>query len=240
MSKSRKNVIDPEEIIGTYGADTARLFMLSDSPPERDLEWTAAGVEGAWRYLNRLWRLVTEPALALPPPDSPPTSTFGERAQALRRVTHKTIAAVTDDLDKFRFNRAVARIRELTNALGEIDNGDAGDTWALREGLEAAVRLIGPLTPHLAEELWHQLGHETMLTGTAWPQADATLLVDESITIAVQVNGKLRGTVDLPRDVDKELAESAALELPAVARATDGKTVRKVIVVPNRVINVVV
>ena len=236
MSKSRKNVVDPENIIATYGADTARLFMLSDSPPERDLEWTEAGVDGAWRYLNRLWRMVTEPASPLAATDTP-APRDGAHIET-RRAIHKTIAGVTEDLERFHFNKAVARIRELTNALAEIE-ADPEAAAVLREGLEAVVRLIGPMTPHLAEELWTQLGHAKLLVETAWPEADPALTVDPDLTIAVQVNGKLRGTIQLARGSDKAAAERAALELPGVLRALEGKPVRKVIVVPDKVVNVV-
>ncbi|MGB1547564.1 MAG: leucine--tRNA ligase [Alphaproteobacteria bacterium] len=239
MSKSKKNTVDPEAIIKAYGADTARLFMLSDSPPDRDLEWTEAGIEGAWRYANRLWRLVTEPPLALPPAGAAKPATLGEQAHAAHQATHKTIAAVTKDLDRFHFNRAIARIRELTNTLAELEKGSADTAWALREGLETVIRLINPMTPHLAEELWAALGHTTLLADTPWPEADAGLILDATLTIAVQVNGKLRGTVELPRDAAQADAQAAALALPAVAKLCKEKPPRRVVVVPNRVINVV-
>ena len=239
MSKSKKNVVDPARIIETFGADTARLFMLSDSPPERDLEWTDAGIEGAWRYVNRLWRMATEPTGPLAARGTPMPA-LGPVADTAWRVLHKTIHGVTDDLDKFRFNRAVARIRELTNMLGEI-SGDAADiAWIRRRGLEIAVQLVSPMMPHLAEELWRHLGHDTMVADTPWPRADASLLIEDTVTIAVQVNGKLRGTVDLPRDADRDTAEREALALEMVQRFMDGKPARKVIVVPNKIINVVV
>jgi leucyl-tRNA synthetase len=240
MSKSKKNVVDPARIIDTYGADTARLFMLSDSPPERDLDWTEAGIDGAFRYLNRLWRMVGTETDRLPPPGAAAPDAFGPAADRLRRLTHKTVAAVADDLDRFHFNKAVARIRELTNAVAELPASDTGAAWALREGLETVVRLIGPMMPHLGEELWAELGHRTLLVDTAWPVADAALLVEDVVTLAVQVNGKLRGTVELPKDVVATDAEAAALALPAVAAQLGGKAPRKVIVVPNRIVNVVV
>jgi len=193
MSKSKRNVVDLDDIVDTYGADTARLYLLSDSPPERDLEWTATGIEGIWRYVNRLWRLVSEPAAPLPPPGSAIPDRLSAALMALRRVTHKTIAAVTDDLDKFRFNRAVARIRELTNALEDLPAKEAGAGAVLREGLEAATRLLGPMMPHVVEEMWQTLGHPEWIADTAWPTADPELARDEQVTIAVQVNGKLRG-----------------------------------------------
>ena len=244
MSKSRKNVVDPESIIETYGADTARLFMLSDSPPDRDLDWTEAGIEGAWRYLNRLWRMVNQapapPGTSLAAVGVTRPDALGEHSQAVLKIIHRTIVAVSDDLDKFHFNRAVARIRELTNELEDLSPEEEGTDWVIRQGLETAVCLIGPMIPHLAEELWHNLGHQTLLADTPWPKAEADQLVEKNVTVAVQVNGKLRGTLDLPKDSDDQTAETAALALENVSAAIAGKPIRKVIIVPNRIINVVV
>jgi leucyl-tRNA synthetase len=244
MSKSKKNVVDPEAIIDAYGADTARLFMLSDSPPDRDLDWTDAGIEGAWRYLNRLWRLVNEPKVELAAAAGPRTAArpdaLSAAAEAAFRAAHKTIAGVSDDLDKFHFNKAIARVRELTNALESLEPKDEGAGRVMRFGLETAVRLFGPMIPHLAEELWHSLGHRTFLADEPWPAADPAYLAEENVVIAVQVNGKLRGTLDLPKDSNRETAEEAALKLDNVVAAIGGKPVRKVIVVPNRIVNVVV
>jgi len=240
MSKSKKNVVVPSAIIDAYGADTARLFMLSDSPPDRDLEWSDAGIEGAWRYINRLWRMVTEPTLMPAPAGAPRPAVLAGTAEKVHRLMHKTIAAVSHDLDILHFNKAVARIRELTNALDELDAKDAGASWVYRLGLETVVRLAGPMMPHLGEELWQRLGHARLLADTPWPTADESLLEDESVSIAVQVNGKLRGTVLLPKDSDRQRAEEAALSLENVAKAVGDKPIRKVIVVPNRIVNVVV
>ncbi len=242
MSKSKRNVVDPAHIIATYGADTARLFMLSDSPPERDLEWTESGIDGAWRYVNRLWRLSALPALPLPPKDAPMPDSFSGRAQSIRSLIHRTIAGVDDDLDKFQFNKAVARIREMTNALSDFNGSDKdgdGAAWVLREGLETAARLVGPMMPHLAEEVWSILGHETLLAQTAWPKADPSLLVDDTVTIAIQVNGKLRATIQVPKDSPSETVESVALQQPQIVSILAGKPPRKVVVVPNRIVNVV-
>jgi leucyl-tRNA synthetase len=239
MSKSKKNVVDLDDIVDTYGADTARLYLLSDSPPERDLEWTAAGIDGTWRYVNRLWRLVSEPDVALPPPGNAMPDDLPPDLVALRRLTHKTIAAVTDDLDRFRFNRAVARSRELTNALEDISPTTPGAGAVMREGIETATQLLGPMMPHLAEEMWQSLGHEGLIVDAPWPQADPELVRDEQVTVAVQVNGKLRGTIDLPRDAAASAAEEAALALPQVIRVLEGRAPKKIVVVPNRIVSVV-
>jgi len=239
MSKSKKNVVDPTHIIDAYGADTARWFMLSDSPPERDLEWTEAGVQGAWRFAQRLWRM-TGDALARMAPAGPAPDSFDEMATALRRATHKTIAAVTEDIEAFRFNKAVARLYEFANTLEDFEAGaQGGRPWALREAYDALARLAGPMMPHLAEEIWQALGGKALLCDAPWPKADAALTRDDSVTVAVQVNGKLRATIELPRDCDKALAESQALDDERIRRLLDGKPPRKVIVVPNRIVNVV-
>jgi leucyl-tRNA synthetase len=240
MSKSKKNVIDPAGIIEGYGADTARWFMLSDSPPERDLEWTEAGVEGAYRFVQRLWRMVDEALPALPRTGTEAPNEFAPEALSLRRAVHKTVAAFTDDLERFRFNRAVARIHELANTIADFNAATPADRWAIREALESVVRLIQPMMPHLAEELWQRLGHDSLLAEGGWPKADPVLAMDETITLAVQVNGKLRATITLPRDAAAAAAEAAALADPNVQRWVGEKAPRKVIVVPNKVINVVV
>ncbi len=240
MSKSKRNVVDPEAIISTYGADTARWFMLSDSPPERDMEWTDAGVEGAWRFSQRLWRLVSDNLERLPAGATPLPGRLSPAAEELRRTVHKTVAACGEDLEQFRFNRAVARIYELANSLGAFKAQDAGDFWALREGLDLLVRLVAPMMPHLAEELWQLLGHGDFLVDEPWPEADPALISDAQATLAVQVNGKKRATITLPVDAAEDEARAAALAEPSVQRAMDGKTARKVIVVRNRIVNVVV
>ncbi len=239
MSKSKKNVVGLDSIVDTYGADTARLYLLSDSPPERDLEWTETGIEGIWRYVNRLWRMASEPPIELPQPGSLIPAVLSPALNSIRRATHKTIAAVTDDLDKFRFNRAVARIRELTNVLDELPVADPGAGEVFREGLETLARLLGPMMPHLTEEMWQTLGGASLLAEQPWPAADPELTRDEQVTIAVQVNGKLRATLDIARDTDNAAIESAALGLPQVLRWLEGHPPSKVIVVPNRIVNIV-
>ena len=240
MSKSRKNVVDPASIIDSYGADTARLFMLSDSPAARDLEWTDSGIDGAWRYTNRLWRLIAEPEFAIAGVGSPQPASLDDDSEEFLRKVHKTIADVSGDFDEFRFNRAVARIRELTNALSALDGEGEDRAWVRRFGCEVAIQLIAPVMPHLAEELWSLLGHASLLTSVDWPKAEEEYLSEDTVTVAVQVNGKLRGTIELPADVESSVAEEKALALENVMRATNGSPPRKVIVVSNKVINVVV
>jgi leucyl-tRNA synthetase len=235
-------VVDPETIIEAYGADTMRLFIVSDSPPERDLDWTESGVDGAWRYLNRLWRMVTEADITPVDADMPAAAQAKEADTDVleaRRAIHKAIADTTEDLNRLHFNRAVARIRELSNLVGGLEGEGVEWQWVRREGLETLVRLIGPFVPHIAEELWAELGHQMPLTQVSWPEPQPDLVVEASVTVAVQVNGKLRGTLDLPVDADQSHAQDAALALDNVQAALSGKEVRKVIVVPNRVINVV-
>jgi leucyl-tRNA synthetase len=240
MSKSKKNVIAPSSIIDSYGADTARLFMLSDSPPERDLEWTEAGVEGAWRYINRLWRLASEPPVTLPAPGTAKPAQLSAEAEAAWRMVHKTIAQVSESIENLRFNVAVAQVRTVSNALEGLKGTGPGEAWVLAEGLRAVVKLIGPMTPHLAEAMWAELGGQGLLCDQPWPKADPALVIDDVVKIAVQVNGKLRATIDLPRDAAEDKARETALAVPNVVAAMGGKPARKVIVVPNRIVNVVV
>ena len=242
MSKSKKNVVAPEAIVDAYGADIARWFLLSDTPPERDIEWTDEGAQGAWRFAQRVWRLVSEaiPDLAGLVRDAP--ASFSGDAGVLRALTHRTIAELTSDLDRLRFNRGVARLYELTNGIQTFRN--AGDIspagrWALREALETLVLLIAPMMPHLAEESWAALGHKTPVVETRWPVADAQLIREDTITIAVQFNGKRRAELEIAPGTAVAELETRALALDAIKRALDGKAPRKVIVVPDRIVNVV-
>jgi leucyl-tRNA synthetase len=243
MSKSKRNTVDPDEIIAAYGADTARWFVLSDSPPERDVIWTEEGVQGAWRFVQRLWRLIGEIANLKAAPSRP--ANFNEEAVKIRKAAHRALARVSDDIDKLRFNRCVAHIYELANALGDTIGGvetkpGEGLAWALREAGDILVRLFHPMMPHLAEECWAALGHETLVATEAWPQVEPDLLVEDTITLPVQVNGKKRAEVTVARDAEKANIEAAVLALDAVKKALEGKSPKKVIVVPQRIVNVVV
>ena len=239
MSKSKKNVVDPEEIIDTYGADAARLFILSDSPPERDLEWTESGIEGAWKYINKLHRLISETLPNLPATNTDQPDSFSNNAEDLRAQAHKTILAIGEDIEKFQMNKAVAHIRELSNAIGSFKPADDNDNWALRESLEILTQIINPLIPHLAEELWNLLGHKTILAESPWPAADESLMKADTVTMAVQVNGKVRAQITLPAGAGQDEAQTIALAEPNVQRAMDGKQMRKFIYVPGKIVNVV-
>lgn len=244
MSKSKKNVIDPEEILETYGADAARLFILSDSPPERDLEWTESGIEGAWRFVNKVYSYIIQALESnyLPEPNTSPPEMEDEASINLRRITHKSIKGVEEDIESFQMNKAVARIRTLANAITSVNKTREHDLhpWALREAIEVLVRLLNPMCPHLTEELWQKLGHTTLLIHEPWPKYNDKLLVSDTMTIAVQVNGKMRATITLPADANADKAQEIALAEDKVQRAMDGKSLRKFIYVPGRIVNVVV
>ncbi len=236
MSKSRKNVVDPEKIIDQYGADTARWFMLSDSPPERDVEWTVSGVEGAWRFLQRTWRIVDELALG----DGSKPGEIGKEAAALRQVTHAAIKGVTEGIEGFSFNKSVAKLYELTNALQKAKAPGADMDFARHEAVHALAVLMSPMVPHFAEEIWDKLGGSGMVVDAPWPEADESLLVTDAIILPIQVNGKRRGEISVARELPKEDVEQMALSHAAVMKAMAGKPPKKVIVVPGRIVNVVV
>jgi leucyl-tRNA synthetase len=268
MSKSKRNTVDPDDIIETYGADVARWFMLSDSPPERDVEWTERGVQGAWRFAQRLWRLIGEAAeLAKSPPAERPAR-FSDQALALRKAAHRALSRVTDDMEKLHFNVCVAHIYEFANALNTIvgdigvEEAQAGAAnsaqtlardkaqetsvappdlrWALREAVNILVRLFHPMMPHLAEECWAQLGHDKLVAQAPWPELERALLIEDTLTLPVQINGKKRTDVTVPRDAGNAEVEAAVLALDAVKKALEGKRPKKVIIVPGRIVNVVV
>ena len=236
MSKSKRNTVDPASIIGRYGADTARWFILSDNPPERDMEWTESGVAGASRFVQRVWRLAE--ALAA---ETGPAAPESGGAQALRRAAHRTVAAVTQALDQFAFNVAVARLYELASALAEAERAeDPGLLEARREAMDVFLRLAAPMMPHLAEEVGTMLAPGgTLVAERAWPEADPALLAVQRVTIAVQVMGKLRGTVELPPDMPAAEVIEAAEREPNVARMLEGRRVVKRVHVPNRIVNFV-
>ncbi|MBM3572909.1 MAG: class I tRNA ligase family protein, partial [Alphaproteobacteria bacterium] len=243
MSKSKKNTIDPDDIMTTYGADVARWFMLSDSPPERDVEWTERGVQGAWRFTNRLWRLVNEAVeIANRAPAERPGS-FSEPALALRKAVHGALAKVSDAIEKLHFNVAVAHIYEFANAFGSAIARPAASSdfsWAVTEAAGILVQLFHPMMPHLAEECWAALGRDSLVATEPWPQVEAALLVEDTITLPIQVNGRKRAEATVSRAATAAEIEAAVLTLDAVQKALDGNRPKKVIVVPHRIVNVVV
>jgi leucyl-tRNA synthetase len=222
MSKSKKNTVDPEPIVDQYGADATRWFMLSDSPPERDLPWSEAGIEGCWRFIQRLWRLFDG------------IDEGQGQDIALDRKLHQTIAGIAIDIEALSFNKAVAKLFELVNAIERAD-ASASRTNAIR----TLMRLVAPMAPHLAEEAWAAGGGEGLIADAAWPAVDPVLLVEDQVTIAIQVNGKLRDTLTMAKGLPREEIEAAALASDKVVRILEGKTPRKVIVVPDRLVNLV-
>jgi len=239
MSKSKKNVIDPQDIIDTYGADAVRLFILSDSPPERDLEWTEGGIEGAWRFVNKLHRMVVEAGDKLPAIGTPASTDYSDNANELRSTVHHAIKGVADDIEAFHMNKSVARIRELANALSSFAPETDADKWAYREGLESLIQIFNPMMPHLAEELWQLMGHDTILCDTPWPTHDEKLLAADTVTIGVQINGKVRATISHDANANKDEIEKIAVNDPAIQKALEGLNIKKTIVVPGRIVNLV-
>lgn len=238
MSKSKKNTVDPQEILDGYGTDTARLFMMSDNPPEKDLEWTDAGAEGAWKFLNKLYVQVMSVLESLPDKDSKKPSEFSVVAKKLRAETHTCIKEFTHDIETFSFNRGVARLRALSNTLfGFVPSAD-NERWALREGLEVLVQLFSPIVPHICDELWAEMGYTKTLFETPWPTFEESLTQHDTVTVAVQVQGKLRATIEVPIDADEELVREKAVT--SVAAYINGQEVKRIIVVKNKIVNIVV
>ncbi len=245
MSKSKKNTVDPADIISTYGADTARWFVLSDSPPERDVIWTEEGVQGAAKFIQRLWRLAGELAEIAAPPGTQLSGNFSPAAMDVRKAVHLSLIRVEEDLERLRFNRAVAQVHDLANklsaAIGSIADANIAPDMraAFREAADILVLMVAPMMPHLAEECWARAGHADLAAEQAWPVADRRLVVEDSITLPVQVNGRKRADLIVSRDARKVEIEEAALALDPVRRALNGKPVKKIIIVPQRIVNVV-
>ena len=245
MSKSKRNTIDPDDIIGSYGADTARWFMLSDSPPERDVIWTEEGVQGAARFIQRLWRLVGEVA-DLQPSENAHDAAAEDAVITIRKAAHRAIIRVEEDLERLRFNRCVAHAYELANALqAELavkKDKQVSPQWiaAMKEASEFLIAIIAPMMPHLAEECWAELGHRSLIAEASWPKADHRLIVENDIVLPIQINGKKRTEITVARQADNATIEKAVLSLDSVKVALDGKSPKKIVIVPQRIVNVVV
>ena len=235
MSKSKKNTVDPDAIVATYGADVARWFVLSDSPPERDVEWTQSGAEGAARFVQRVWSFVD----ALPETGPFPAPGEDEASTALRKASHKAVASIDKAIEEFRFNSAIATVHEWVNTLKKAES-DPATLGARAEGADMLARCLVPFMPHLAETCWERLGKPGLVSQASWPEVDASLVVDDTVTLAVQVNGKRRAEITVAKDMAAGDVEAAAKALPEVASFIEGKSVKKTIVVPGRIVNIVV
>ena len=235
MSKSKKNTVDPDAIVATYGADVARWFVLSDSPPERDVEWTQSGAEGAARFVQRVWSFVD----GLPEQGPFPAPGQDEASTTLRKASHKAVVSIGKAIDEFRFNSAIATVHEWVNTLKKAES-DPATLGARAEGADMLARCLVPFMPHLAEACWERMGKSGLVSQAAWPEVDASLVVDDTVTLAVQVNGKRRAEISVPKDMATGDVEAAAKALPEVASFIEGKSVKKTIVVPGRIVNIVV
>ena len=244
ISKSKNNGVDPDEILKTNGADAARWFMLSDSPPERDVEWSDAGIDGATRFMQRVWKLTFQSAnLQDQPIDKLQSS--DDRIENINKLIHRSVFQVDKDIENLQFNRAVAQIYELTNGLIKFypiveQNPHGAYLSTLRQGVEYLIQLIAPMMPHLAETCWQQLGKEGLISDALWPKVDESLLVDDNIIMPIQINGKRRAQICVAKDSQKEEIEKIALSQEAITRILEGKAPKKVIIVPNRIVNVVI
>jgi leucyl-tRNA synthetase len=245
MSKTTKNIVDPQTLIDQYGADTARLFCLFASPPEKDLDWNDQGVEGAFRFLNRVWRMTVDHLdLLKPVPLFSGTSVADPALKKLRLKTHATIRKVSGDIeDRFHFNTAISAVMELVNAIYQFDIGAVRDRTALaliKEAIQAVILLLAPMVPHLAEELWGLLGNRESIFKATWPAYDPAAITEDEITIVVQVNGKLRSNMVVPADASGEEMRARALADETLKKWVAGAEIQKVIVVPGKLVNIVV
>ena len=240
MSKSKNNGIDPQVMIDRFGADTVRLFIMFAAPPEQSLEWSDSGVEGAHRYLKRLWKLVFD-HVSHGEVETLDSANLNDKQRDVRRKTHETIKKVSDDIERRQtFNTVIAAVMELTNTISRFSDASPQGRAVVQEALKAAVQLLSPIVPHIAHQLWQDLGHDSDLLNAAWPTSDDSALVRSSIEIVVQVNGKLRSKIKVAADADRDLIQHAALADENVQRFTHDATIRKVIVVPGKLVNIVV
>ena len=228
MSKSKKNVVDPDNILAKYGADTARWFVLSDSPPERDVEWTASGAEATYKHRNRVHRVVTEIAAM--------DEGTGAGDEDLLRAMHKAIHDVTMGVETFGFNAAIAKLYAFTNVLAMSKAGGA----AYRQAARILAQLMSPMTPHLSEEIWSMLGGEGLIANASWPVADEAMLVEDTVTMPIQINGNRRAEIQVAADASKDAVEEMAMALEVVQNALDGGAPKKLLVVPGRIVNIVI
>ncbi|VAW68407.1 Leucyl-tRNA synthetase, partial [hydrothermal vent metagenome] len=240
MSKSKGNTVDPQGLIDKYGADTVRLFTMFAAPPEQSLEWSDSGVDGASRFLKRLYRLIYTHVSCNEAVCELDTSALSDEQKSLRLKLHQTIEKVGDDMGRrYTFNTAIAAVMELSNELSRFKDDSENGRALVQQALDAMVLMLSPIVPHFCHVMWQELGHDTLVLDERWPQADKAALVQDSIELMVQVNGKLRGKIKVSADADKESIEALALQESHVQAHTEGRTVRKIIVVPGRLVNIV-
>jgi leucyl-tRNA synthetase len=246
MSKSKNNGVDPQMLVNEFGADTARLFMMFAAPPEQTLEWSDEGVQGAQRFMRRLWKAVHEhltraATVSVTAAELAKAGSLNDDQRALRRLAHQTLAKVSDDIGRRRvFNTAIAAVMELMNAVAKFNDETPAGHAVVHETLELAVLMLSPIVPHAAHVLWHELGHAGAVIDESWPTPDSSALVQDAIEVVIQVNGKLRGRITVPTSADDAAVQAAAMADANVQRWIEGKPVRKVIVVPGKLVNIVV
>jgi len=240
MSKSKGNTVDPQQLIEKYGADTVRLFILFAAPPDQSLEWNDEGVDGAARFLKRLWKLVVTHLNSQSDSVTLITEDLSSQQKNLRRKLHETITKVSDDVGRrHTFNTAIAAVMELINELSKTNDDSEQGQAVMREAIEAVVLMLSPIVPHITQQLWNDLGHDDLVVDTPWPQCDESALVRDEIELVVQVNGKLRAKINVAASADNATIEAIALADEKIVSNISGKTVRKVIVVPGRLVNIV-
>ena len=238
MSKSKKNVVDPEAIINTYGADTARWFMLSDSPPGRDINWSDSGIKGAWKFINKVWSLINENKTifkTLINDNESETKNY----LSLKKITHKNLRDITKSIESFQMNVAVAKIYEMTNFLTTFEAKNNLEKSALKESIEILIRVLEPMTPHLAEECWSIIGHDSILSGQKWPEFDKNYIIDELASIVIQVNGKKRAVIEIENDAEQDEVLRQLQTIKNIQIPDDLSNIRKIIFVKNKILNLV-
>ena len=237
MSKSKKNIVDPEKMINQYGADTVRLFILFAAPPERDLEWSPQGVEGAHRFLQRIWRLIKEISPSL---NNKQRKNWDEKEKLLYRKTHQTIKKVTEDIERFHFNTAISALMEFFNVITDfVQKNETKRSLVLKDAIEKFVILLSPFVPHITEELWHLMGHKTWLIEQPWPKWEEEALKEELLLVVIQINGKVRARMQVPAEISEQEVKKQALNQERIKQLLTGKEVKKIVWVPKKLINIV-
>jgi leucyl-tRNA synthetase len=240
MSKSKKNVIDPESIISTYGADAARWFMLSDSPPEKDINWTDSGINGAWKICQKIWAIVQNNKDNLKQTTNSDDKTYNGKSLDFIRIIHQNLHAITQSIEKFQMNVSIAKVFEIVNAISKFQINNEEDKEAINEALQILIRVIEPMVPHLAEECWSLIGKKGSIMDEPWPTTNTKYLENKEVTIVVQINGKRRGEIIVPKDTSEQNVEKEIQNIKNIKNALLGKSILKSIYVPNKIINIVV